>query len=72
LPDDLANVIVSPALEAALAELLKAELIRKDNQTISVHRVVQEAVNYHSIEDLQVSFDAAVSIVCCSNIRRCC
>jgi hypothetical protein len=63
-PEDLASVIISPSLEAALAELLGKNLIRRDNRVISVHRVVQEAMNYHSIEDLQASFDAAVSIVC--------
>jgi len=66
-PEDLASVIISPSLEAALAELLGKNLIRRDNRVISVHRVVQEAMNYHSIEDLQASFDAAVSIVCYSN-----
>jgi hypothetical protein len=67
-PEDLASVITSLSLEAALAELLGKNLIRRDNRVISVHRVVQEAMNYHSIEDLQASFDAAVSIVCYSNI----
>jgi hypothetical protein len=62
--DSLASMIISPSLEAALAELLGKGLIRIDNRIISVHRVIQEAMNYHSIEDLQASFDAAVSIVC--------
>jgi len=57
-------VIIPPPLEAALVELLKYRLIRRDERIISVHRVVQEAMNYHTIEDLQASFDAAVSIVC--------
>lgn len=67
-PSSLVNAIVSRPLEAALIELLKYGLIRRDNRIISVHRVVQEAMNYHSIEDLQASFDAAVSIVCYSDI----
>jgi hypothetical protein len=61
----LANVITSPPLEAALVELSEHGLIRRENRIISILRVVQEAMNYHSIEDLQASFDAAVSIVCC-------
>lgn len=59
----LASVIKSPALEAAITELLERGLIRRDNRIISVHRVVQEAMNYHSIEDLQASFDSATRIV---------
>lgn len=61
--DSLATAIQSASLEAAIAELLERGLIRKDNRVISVHRVVQEAMNYHSMEDLQASFDAATRIV---------
>lgn len=56
-------VNITPALSAALDELRTANLIQWDHRIISVHRVVQEAMNYHSIEDLQASFDAAVRIV---------
>lgn len=56
-------VNITPALSAALDELRVANLIQWDHRIISVHRVVQEAMNYHSIEDLQASFDAAVRIV---------
>lgn len=56
-------VNITPALASALEELRTAKLIHWDHRTISVHRVVQEAMNYHSIEDLQASFDAAVRIV---------
>lgn len=56
-------MIKSQALEEAINELLEKGLIRKDQRNISVHRVVQEAMNYHSMEDLQASFDAAVRIV---------
>jgi hypothetical protein len=58
-------VIISPLLEAALIELLEKGLIKRDNKVIFVHRVVQEAMNYYSIKDLQASFDAAVSIIRC-------
>jgi hypothetical protein len=66
----LAKAISSPALDSAVAELQQKKLIRKENRVISVHRVVQEAMNYHSIEDLQASFDAAVAIVCYFHIWR--
>jgi len=56
-------VNITPALSAALDELRTANLIQWDHRVISMHRVVQEAMNYHSIEDLQTSLDAAVRIV---------
>lgn len=60
----LTNIVQpTPALEAALDSLLKAGLIRRDNRIISVHREVQEAMNYHSTQELQECFEAAVKIV---------
>jgi hypothetical protein len=60
----LASAVQSnPALDAVINELLDKSLIKKENRVISVHRVVQEAMNYHSLEDLQASFDAAVALV---------
>lgn len=56
-------VNITPALSAAFEELRTANLIQWDHRVISVHRVVQEAMNYHSIEDLQTSLDAAIRIV---------
>ena len=56
-------VNITPALSAALEELRTANLIQWNHRVISIHRVVQEAMNYHSIEDLQASFNAAVRIV---------
>lgn len=56
-------VNITPALSAALVELRTANLIRWDHRIISVHRVVQEAMNYHSLSDLQESFNSAVHIV---------
>jgi hypothetical protein len=53
----------SPALEEAIKELLAKELIRKDRYVLSIHRVVQEAVNYHDVDDLQESFDIASRLV---------
>ncbi|KAH7416710.1 hypothetical protein BKA64DRAFT_701492 [Cadophora sp. MPI-SDFR-AT-0126] len=53
----------SPQFDAAIEELRTRKLIKQDNQLMSIHRVVQEAVNFHSIEDLQQSFDAACRLV---------
>jgi hypothetical protein len=53
----------SPAFEKAIDELLVKELIRKDRHVLSIHRVVQEAVNYHDVDDLQESFDIASRLV---------
>lgn len=49
----------SPAFEEAIKELLDRELIKRDNRVYSIHRVVQEATNYHDEEDLQDSFNIA-------------
>lgn len=53
----------SPAMEAALDELQKANLISTNGRDLVVHRVIQEAVNFHGISDLQQSFDAASQLV---------
>lgn len=52
-----------PALRAAIEELVRAQLIRQEGRELWVHRVVQEAMNYHSIEELQESFDSASRLV---------
>ena len=44
-------------------ELLAKELIRKDRHVLSIHRVVQEAISYHDVDDLQESFDIASRLV---------
>jgi hypothetical protein len=60
----LTNILApTEDLEKALAGLLKADLIKRDGRVISVHHVVQEAVNYQNQEDLQKSFDTAVRLV---------
>ena len=53
----------SPEFERVIGELLEKELIKKDRITLSIHRVVQEAVNYHDVDDLQESFDIASRLV---------
>lgn len=56
-------VTPSPEFEQAVDELLAKQLIRKDRHVLSIHRVVQEAVNYHDLDDLQESFDIASRLV---------
>jgi tetratricopeptide (TPR) repeat protein len=56
-------VNITPALSAALEELKAANLIRWDHRSIAIHRVVQEAMNYHSLQDLQESFNSAIHLV---------
>jgi hypothetical protein len=60
----LARVISTPPLlRAALDQLVTYKLIKEEGRELWAHRVVQEAMNYHSAEDLQDSFDAAVALV---------
>lgn len=56
-------VTPSPEFEKAVDELLAKQLIRRDRHVVSIHRVVQEAVNYHDLDDLQESFDIASRLV---------
>ncbi|MCJ1400647.1 hypothetical protein MMC11_003855 [Xylographa trunciseda] len=69
LVDDKLNATLSsiitppPALRNALKELFDSSLIKQEGRVLTIHRVVQEAMNYHSIEDLQASFDSAVQLV---------
>jgi hypothetical protein len=53
----------SAALRAAIDELLNFQLIRQEGRELWVHRVVQEAMNYHSLEELQESFDSTSRLV---------
>jgi hypothetical protein len=69
LVDNLSQAALSsivnppPALGAAIEELARAQLIRQEGREVWVHRVVQEAMNYHSSEELQESFDSASRLV---------
>jgi len=59
---------IMPALSAALEKLLAANLIRWDHRTIAIHQVVihqvvQKAMNYYSLQDLQECFNSAVHLV---------
>jgi hypothetical protein len=53
----------SAALRAAIEELLRFGLIRQEGRDLWVHRVVQEAMNYYSNEELQESFDCVSRLV---------
>jgi hypothetical protein len=59
----LSVITPSAAFEKANNELLQRELIKQDGRILSIHRVVQEAVNYHDLDDLQESFDIASRLV---------
>jgi hypothetical protein len=49
----------SPGFNKAINELLRRELVKRDNRLYSIHRFVQEAINYYDEEDLQDSFNMA-------------
>jgi hypothetical protein len=57
--------IITPSsrFETAIIELLDKELVKQDGRVYSIHRVVQEATNYHDVDDLQESFDIASRLV---------
>jgi hypothetical protein len=60
----LSSVITPPPLlRKAIDELVNFKLIKQEGRELWAHRVVQEAMNYHSSEDLQEYFDAAVALV---------
>lgn len=57
--------LITPSSQFANAvnELQQRELIKKENIRFSVHRVVQEAINYQNLDDLQESFETAAKLV---------
>lgn len=60
----LSNVIRPPhQLQAAIDELLNFTLIKRKGRNIWAHRVVQEAMNYHSFGELQEYFNSASELV---------
>lgn len=54
---------LAPKLNIALEELSRNNLIRWDHRIMAVHRVVQEAMNWNSRDELQSSFDSCVRLV---------
>jgi hypothetical protein len=60
----LSHVVRPPQqLQAAIDELLRYMLIGREGRDIWAHRVVQEALNYHSFSELQEYFDSATALV---------
>tara|TARA_R110002060_G_scaffold8876_3_gene13130 strand:- start:607 stop:1080 length:474 start_codon:yes stop_codon:yes gene_type:complete len=53
----------SSELERVIQELLDRDLIAKYDRILSIHRDVQEAMNYHDKEDLQSCFDTASRLI---------
>ena len=53
---------LSPALQAAIKELVDANWIRRETRILSVRRVVQEAFFHVFTEERQKAFDAGVRI----------
>jgi tetratricopeptide (TPR) repeat protein len=53
----------SEAFEKAMNQLLDRKLIKQDGRMYTVHRVVQEAVSYHDVDELQKSFAQAARLV---------
>jgi galactokinase len=47
----------------AIDELVSFKLIKLEGRELRAHRVVQEAMNYHSSQDLQDYFDCATALV---------
>lgn len=53
----------SPEFEQAITQLLNRELIKQDSRVLSIHRVVQEAINFQGVDDVQKSFDLASRLI---------
>jgi len=56
-------ITTSPAFDQAIEDLLKRKLIEREGRFLKIHRVVQEATNFHSFEDLETSFNTASRLV---------
>ncbi|KAK0125805.1 hypothetical protein ONS95_007437 [Cadophora gregata] len=56
-------ITTSPAFDDAIEDLLRKRLISREGRFFKIHRVVQEATNFHSFEDLQKSFNTASRLV---------
>jgi hypothetical protein len=52
-----------PLLQDAVDELVSFKLVKREGRELWPHRVVQEAMKYHSSQDLQEYFDSAVELV---------
>jgi tetratricopeptide (TPR) repeat protein len=59
----LTAIKMSSALQAAIDELVHQGMVLRAGRNLTIHREVQEAVNYRSKSDLQASFDAGVNLL---------
>ncbi|KAH7416715.1 P-loop containing nucleoside triphosphate hydrolase protein [Cadophora sp. MPI-SDFR-AT-0126] len=60
----LSSVISEPPLlRDAIVELENLKLIKFEKRTLRVHRMVQEAMNYYSSQEMQLYFNSAAAIV---------
>lgn len=57
--------IITPSelFDKAMNQLLNRKFVKQSGRLLSVHRVVQEATNYHDKDDLQKSFAQAAILV---------
>jgi hypothetical protein len=57
--------IITPSepFDQAINQLLDRKLVKKEGRVLSIHRVVQEAINHHDKDDLQKSFAQAARLV---------
>lgn len=62
-PGQTTALEMSPKMSEAIEELKKAQLIRQDGRTFVIHRVIQEAMNFTDMEDLQTLFAATVELL---------
>ncbi|KAH7416714.1 hypothetical protein BKA64DRAFT_655866 [Cadophora sp. MPI-SDFR-AT-0126] len=56
-------ITTSPAFDLAIEDLMRRKLITREGRFFKIHRVVQEATNFHSFEDLQKAFNTASRLV---------
>ncbi|KAL2064598.1 hypothetical protein VTL71DRAFT_3735 [Oculimacula yallundae] len=60
----LSSVISEPLLlRDAIEELQNMKLIKYERRILRVHRVVQDAMNYYSSQEMQAYFDSAACVV---------
>ncbi|KAK0118550.1 hypothetical protein ONS95_007438 [Cadophora gregata] len=60
----LSSVISEPPLlRSAIAELENLRLIKFERRILRVHRVVQEAMNYYSSQEMQLYFNSAAAVL---------
>lgn len=58
-----AVILSSPELQSAIDELIEQGMVSGTRRNLTIHREVQEAVNYQGAVDLEDSFDAAAYLL---------